>query len=572
MTLNIRTRLVSVILLSVTAPIVINGQMEDIKQIRYRRAAQELEQVLEESQKLDPILAVKVRAKAANLLWLQSPDRARTIFIALWDLIEKESSKTGFPTEDARTTVLRQLYPRDTRLAKQLIQGVVAKGNANEQGPLSFNKISGKDVDTNRLARVAYRLLDSDTTLAVEVLEQSLAYNTAPQSIIVLSKLRDSDALLANYIARRTLQNFSNQPKTIAVVGATHLISYLFPLVPSPPASMEIAESDEGLRAQFLAVGYQILKESLEESEQSLKDTYHMSAEGLGFRTYAQGFLAETLTTISTRYAPHLTPELRLIASDLLAKLPAPMAQAARMQAGAAGTTAEAFDAGEENQTAAVFGAIARGEFSRARDLIDKLKDERTKKSYTQQLLKAEFKSYLALSELDKALKTALLVDDSSVRMQMLGQLAKMAHQKGNLPFSSEVLREARKTAVDPDRKGMHARALFMLASETAYFAGPETLLVMEDGVKQINELSDLPKEKALALNDPNSFLDSNELVAAFSRVGKTYLEESLQLSTKINNPAVRQAVRLSSIEKVLPARPREASSKPVTPSSPSNN
>ena len=259
-------------------------------------------------------------------------------------------------------------------------------------------------------------------------------------------------------------------------------------------------------------------------------------------------------------------------ASSVIRISSAPMAQAARMQAGAAGTTAEAFDAGEENQAAAVFGAIARGEFSRARDLIDKLKDERTKKSYTQQLLKAEFKSHLALSELDKALKTALLVDDSSVRMQMLGQLAKMAHQKGDLAFSSEVLREARKTAVDPDRKGMHARALFMLASETAYFAGPEALLVMEDGVKQINELTDLPKEKALALNDPNSFLDSNELVAAFSRVGKTYLEEALQLSTKINNPAVRQTVRLSSIEKVLPARPREASSKPVTPSSPSNN
>jgi hypothetical protein len=336
--------------------------------------------------------------------------------------------------------------------------------------------------------------------------------------------------------------------------------------------SLEIAESDDSLRALFLAVGYQILKESLAESEQTLKDTYHMTSEGLGFRTYAQAFLAETLATLSNRYAPHLTPELRLIASELLAKVPASMAQAAKMQASAIGSTAEALDHGEENQTAAVFGAIARGEFSHARDLIDKLKDERAKKSYGQQLLKAEFKSYLALSELEKALKTALLVDDSTIRMQMLGQLAKAANQKGNLAFSSEVLSEARKTVVDPDRRGMHARALFTLASETAYFAGPETLLVMDDAVKQINQLSDLPKDKAVALNDPNSFLDSNELVAAFSRVGKTYLEEALQLSTKINNPAVRQSVRLSSIEKVLSMRPREASSQPITPVKPSNN
>lgn len=330
---------------------------------------------------------------------------------------------------------------------------------------------------------------------------------------------------------------------------------------------MEIAESDDSLRALFLTLGYQLLKGSLEESEQTLKDTYHMSAEGLGFRTFAQGFLAETLVTLSNRYAPHLTPELRVVASDLLGKLPAPMAQAAKMQAGAAGTIAEAFDDGEENQTAAIFGAIARGEFSRARDLIDKLKDERAKKSYTRELLKAEVKSYLALSELEKALKTALMIDDSTVRMQMLSQLAKTAHQKGNMAFSSEVLREARKTTVDPNRKGMYVRALFMLASETAYFAGPEALLVMEDGVKQINELSDLPKEKALVLNDPESFLDSNELMAAFSRVGKSYLEEALQLSTKINNPAVRQSVRLASIEKILPVRPPEASSKPAKPS-----
>lgn len=558
-------------LLFITMPLMAGAQTLDKNQMKYERATNELETVLADAGKLERPLSVKVKAKAASLLWTQSPDRARLLFMSLWDFIDSQKDDKAFDQKESRTVLLRYLYPKDRRLADQLLQKLSSKTTTDNSNQLSFESIRGTDEESNQLARLAWHLLDADATLAAGVLERSVSRNTAPQTVLVLNKLRGNDPLLANYVARAALEKFRSQPKTVAVVGLTYLTGYLFPLTPAPAGSPEIEQSDEGLRLQFMSSGYELLKESLSESDEFLSQTQQLNAKSLQFRTFSQGFLAATLAALAMQYAPYLVPELNSLSAKLLSGLPEPLVQGANLQAAVIRNAAEIAD----DTGANIIPAIAGGEFDKAQGLIDKLKDENSKKSYAQLLLKAQFKSYVMKTDLSKALKLAQSTEEPAARMQMFTELAKVAHAKGAAAVSSEILSEARKTDVNPELKGRHARALFSFAAETAYFSAPDALLLLEDAVKELNGLGSQNTDggdkassaKVSILNDPNRFVDSVELTKAFSAVGRHYFEETLLVSEKLHNKAVQAMARLATIERTLKRVPPKAVPKPSTSS-----
>jgi hypothetical protein len=80
--------------------------------------------------------------------------------------------------------------------------------------------------------------------------------------------------------------------------------------------------------------------------------------------------------------------------------------------------------------------------------------------------------------------------------MQMFGELARAAHKRGDVVLSAETLREALKIPVNADYKGVYLRSLFVLSSESAYSAGPDSLVVLRAAVKLLNELTDVEKNK----------------------------------------------------------------------------
>src|SRR5215510_2160840 len=222
------------LLLFIVVPMTGKAQTIGTDKMKYQRSITELETVLEDASKLESALAVKVKAKAASLLWKQSPDRARSLFLSLWDFIDSQKDDKAFDQKELRTVLLRYLYPRDRKLADQLLQKLSNKTKTDSREQSSLENLRGTDEESSQLARLAWNLLDADTTLAAGVLERSLSRNTPPQSIMVLSKLRNTDPLLANYLAMVALEKFRHQSKTVAVVGLTYLAGYLFPLTPSP--------------------------------------------------------------------------------------------------------------------------------------------------------------------------------------------------------------------------------------------------------------------------------------------------------------------------------------------------
>ena len=532
----------------------LKGQNLNDDRMKHQRAVLEAESILSEADKIDNLLvAVKVKAKAASVLWTQSPEKARAVFIKLWDKVDGQTDKS-FDKEEARIALLPYLFSKDRALANQLL-----KRSAGEDENVSdFDKINGKDPETRRLAFTAYRLAERDAVLAAAVLEQSLASGTAPMAQLTLARLREKDPLLANYVASRAIESFNRQPRTVAVIGLNTLIAYLFPYTPLPAVSPEVIESDENLRFQFMSTGYQILKESLAESNDFLVKEQQLSAKSLDFRGFSQAMLAAILTTLSTRYAPQNFAELDEITRRLIIGLPKQLADAIQIQTAVIRGGLGEVETSEVSE-AEILSAMAKGDFNAAQNLIDKLKNETKKKTWTQLLLKAQTNFYLANNEILLALNTARKIENAAQRMLLLAETAKAAHKRRDQVLSVDILQEARKTSADSLPKGTRATTLFTIAAETAYFSVSESLLTLQDAVSVVNSMTysiDDSRSAGAALNDPNRFVDSLPMIRAFAALSDKNMDDAFLIAGKLENKPVQMTAKLAAIEKILKKRP----------------
>lgn len=530
--------------------------------LKYRRAMQEVEAVQNAADRLEnPLDVVRVKAKAASLLWTESAERSRAVFVDLWDKVESQTDK-DFDKEEARTIILRYLFPKDRALADRLLKKTAKEDEADSD----FARVMGTDPQTKRLAFTAYRLAETDVGLAAAVLEKSLARNTSPMFAPILTRIREKDPSLANAVAERSLGNFLRQPRTAALVGLNNMIAYLFPYFPSTEVSPEVKESDERLRFQFVSIGYQVLVESLAESEESLVKDQGLQQNTLSFRTLCQATLAATLAALSPRYAPQLTEALDETAKRLSAGLPKQLLDAIQVQV-AAVKGAIGKD-GRDGSEAEIISSMARGDFEAAQEAIDKLKDEKKRLSWGELLLKARVKTHLSRGELFEALSIARKMRDGTQKMLLMAEIAKVAHEKREPDLSTAILYEVRKTSADALPKGIYAVALLTIAAETAHFAPTEAMLMLQDGVATINSLADAGAKEQKGslskpiLNDPSSFADSAELMRAFSALGEKDLERTLSIANRLGNKAVQMVARLATVERAVEKGPPKSSSK----------
>lgn len=558
-------------------PVALKGQPSGAEQRRYQIASQELERVIGDADKLDdPLAMVKVKAKAATLLWRQSPERARALFLSLWDFIDQQKEKT-FDKESARIALLRHLYPKDSTLANQLLQKLAV--NTQGKNVSSYDKVSGRDPESMRRIRLSMQLGNADSALAARVLEQSLERGVHPAITSALAQLRESDPLLANYVVARGLESLKSLPRSAAISGLGYLIAYVFPLMPLPAPSREVEESDENLRVQVMSVGYPLLKASLAESDEYLVKEQQFTAESLQYRSIQLACVAATLAAMAPRYAPQLTTELYETSRRVLASLPPALTQMVSQAAQTQAAAAAGSMSGETGEMA-IIPAFAKGDFGKAQGLIDELKDEARKKVYTQFLLKAQFRTYLAAAELQDALRTARKMEDTSEQMLMLATVAKAANKAGDKTLAAQVLNEARTIPVNSTLKGRHARALFFLAAEASYVSATDAGLVLQEAVKQVNSLVDSDKTSgegtsrvAAIVNDPARFVDSSEMMSAFAALGAANLEDTLLAAGRLENKAVQMTARLAAVEKTLSKPPVGVTPKPkpATPATKNN-
>lgn len=191
----------AVVLFSLLA---VNAQQPTVlhsSQLLSQPAFQELTSVITEAQNLQNKTDVfKVLSKSANLLWLQSPTKSRSMFQELWQLSKAQegASSNG---EEALTETIRYLAQRDSNLAAKLLED--ASGGVNTREAPFSKQVKGSDPTSQRLTHLSSKLVQQDSTQAAAVLERVLSVSVTPAALLFMAV--DFDVAITDLASVRTI-------------------------------------------------------------------------------------------------------------------------------------------------------------------------------------------------------------------------------------------------------------------------------------------------------------------------------------------------------------------------------
>jgi len=536
------------------------GQETDKRSSDYQLAVAELNEVLARVDSIRDLRKhISVKAKATNLSWARDPESSRIVFTKLWERIDKQLDDNSFDKEAARMDLLEQLYPKDRVLANRL----VSTSRSSDKHPKNLlDTMNGTNMETRRLAFLSYRLAEEDAFLAARVLEDSLSENTAPSLPLILNRIRENNPLLANYVGSRALERISHHSPTIGLAGLGAVAAYLFPFQPSPQISLETNESDEGLRQLFMDVGYAVLKNSLSETDESLIKNQQFPTEALTVRKFNQALVAGVLLTLSPRYGSERFVELNAVFGTFLQRVPNQFRGLIDMQIaavrGVLGTVEN-----QETSEAEIVAAIAREDFGGADLLIGQIKDETRKKLWLNILFRAKSQYELRKGEALQALSTARRIENVSMAIPIVIDIAKFAAKKQDESLSINAFQDLQKLNGQL-KKGMQAKTNFSLSAEMAYLMRVQSSLMLQKAVEIINGLSEIKTEQTKPVtyrgetywDDPDNFLSSVVMLKSFSVLGELQLQDTLQVASKFHDNSLQLMARLAAVERILKKGP----------------
>ncbi len=533
------------------------------------RAVSEIKAIISEANKLtDPIASIKVRARAAQMLWAYDRAAARKIFLDLWKWVEEQDDK-NMDRESARTVILKNLFRRDPRMASHLLETTQGKQKA-EESPL-IDQVRGNDPNLKRLNRISADLIGEDLTTAAALLQRSLSVSVSPAAFFSLLKLRDKNPALADYVVSQTLESLKSRPTLVALTGTYLLIDYVFPSKQSFGESLN-DPPDAALYLALFSTAYDTLKRSLAEDEPLLKEQKYSSAD-LRMKANFQGILALVLAGLAPAYAPEQAQELNALSAKLSQALPPNTTQNVRFTV--ARIVRNQTDHPEENIIHTLTVAVSRGETGEARRLLDKIDDEKIKKAFATMIANVEFRTHMSKSELAEALIALRRIEDPNLQSPLFAQVARAAFKRGEIEFSRLILAEARETILKAECNGLQAKALFLLAAESASVPDSNSQDLLYAGVSCLNYMArtlGMKDEKkggiyaALPeLNDPAFLIDEPELWRAFSVAGSEDFESAVHTASLIENRAVGLMAQLSACEDLAASKKGAQTRRPPT-------
>jgi hypothetical protein len=558
-----------IIALTLLTPVNLFAQnTENVTKESRASAALELETIIIEAKKLDNKNAlVNVRSRAAMLVSFSDPGRSENMFLEVWKFVNDQAADNDFDKTQAKLVILKYLFPRNPKLARQLVAEQAKPEESSSQSPAA-----GGDNDQRMAGKLASQLVDADPSAAASLLEKSMSVSATSAAMGALSRLREKDSFLSDYVVAKVLDGLTTQPTRRSLAGFSLLTAYVFPGPDAPISSIEAESSLQSLQFKYFLIGYELLKASLTETNEVLLKDQHYTQRDLLVRAAYQGQIAAILAALAPRLQPSLSVEMTAIAGKLAPQIPANISQLSQFSvARLSGKFAS------EDPEQSLFFALSNGDFDEARKQLDRLKDDKKKDIYSQLIFKNQAKALLAQSDVMGALTAIRKIEDQTVRLVMYLEAIKAVKKKHDSDLTKIVINEARLLIPQTDRNGLHVRALLSFVSQlTEPGTNEDAMEFLNLAVVSINTLAKRPNEESAAktlaesamaeLNDPNSLLDASELDQAFSLVGLRDLEQALTQARRIEPRAVQLVARLETIQGVIKRPP----SKPkVTPKPP---
>jgi len=527
-------------------------------------AGEELEAIILETGKLDDKNAlVNLTARAAMLVSFSDAARSEMMFLAIWKFANEQTDER-FQKEQAKLTILKYLYARNPKLARRLMDEKQKGQDASaKSGPTRDEALTGK---------LGGQLVDTDPAAAAGLLERSLAVAATPGNVSVLSRLREKDSMLSDYVAAKALDALARQPMMTALSGLFIMTAYVFPGPEAPVFSPDAESSLLLLQYHYFVTGREVLMASLAETNEVLIRDQHYGERDLQLRVVYQSQIAAILAALAPRMQPPLVAELNAIAREFATRVPVNISQITKFALARLAGSLPPSDNAEEN----FIFSLSKGDFNEARKQLDLINDEKKKELYTQLLHKNEARSLLAKSDVIGAITVIRKIQDQTTRLVCFLDALKVARKKTDPELLNIVIDEVRLLIPQTDRNGLHLRALFSLATQLANpsrkddameFLG--SALVTVNALGKTTTEQDEPKNLSEAamkeLNDPKNLVDDAEMDQAFSAVGQLDVEAVLGLARNINLKPVQLVARLESIQGII-KRPRLEPKAPPKP------
>jgi len=538
------------------------------KEIR-TTAAQELEAVIVEAKDFDNKTAlVTIRSRAAMLLSFSDPGRSEAMFLEVWKYINGQTD-ADFDKPGAKLIVLKYLFPRNPKLARSLM---AEKPKAESSSTPSDT--TGRADDQRQAGKLAMQLVDVDPATAASLLEKSLLASATPGDIGALSRLREKDSFLSDYVAAKTLDALPTQPTLVSLPTLQILTAYVFPGPETTMVSSETESSLESLQFKYFVTAYEVLKISLRETNEALLKLSYAQRD-LQYRAASQGIVASILAALAPRFQPMLAAELAETAGKLASQIPPGLSLMTRF-----GTTKLSGNPLTSNDPEEKFlYGLSSGDYDEARNQLERINDEKKRPLYTQLLLKTEARTLLGKADVMGALTLIRKLDEPTTRLVMYLDALRAAKRKRDGDLTRIVINEARLVIPQTDRNGLHVLALLSFVGQlTGPDTGDDAFEFLNNAIISINALAKKPKpegvtrtpaEMAMAeINNPYSLIESTEMEQAFSSVGLRDLDRGLAHARRIDLRPLQLIARLETIQGIIkqPVSKPKTSAKPVAP------
>ncbi len=529
-------------------------QAVDLRKESRAVAAQELEAVITEAKSLDNKNAiVDIRSRAAMLVSFSDPIRSENMFLEVWRFANEQTGR-DFDKEQALILILKHLFSRNPKLARRLMQE-----QPKQDTSMAQPRAAGREHDLKRAGKLASELLETDPSAAAAMLEQSLSMAVTPGGVGALSRLREKDPLLSDYVAAKALDRLTTLPTLLSLPGLHLMGAYIFPGSEAPISSTEAESSLQLLQFKYFLASYDVLRASLMETNEALLKDQHYTQRDLQFRAAYQGQIAAILAALAPRLQPSLAGELTGTASKLAPQVPENISQMYKFTLARISGKQTNSDDPEMN----FFLAISNGDFDEAGRLLDRLKDGERKDALGQLLAKTQAKALLAKSDVVGALTVIRKIEDQTTRLVMYLEALKAAGKKRDSAELRTVVNEAQLQIPQVDRNGLHVRALLSFAAQLSDLAAnDEAIEFLNSAVTAINALSKKTNEQSATrtlretamaeLNDPISLQDAQEMERAFSLVGLVDLDRGLTEAKRIELKPIQLLARLETVQGVI--------------------
>ena len=460
--------------------------------------------------------AVRAQAQAANFLWSQDADRARSIYKrAFQSLMPGASTKSHDETDrvDAsqtsgvgppssadnrqlRAELLRQIAARDAQLAEDLARNLAdsiesskngcadgassdCASNASSLPRTPLGTVANKSrEDAERcelLMSAALQIVDRDPQQAMAFAQMSVALGLSSNLARLLTLMRAVDAeradlLFSNAMAR--LERSAQVDLTEVHTLGSYVVSVVNSGSPQPLS--------KSLVMRFLNFAFdQIARREAAPPTAVRRDD-----------SAALYFIGRQLTDLFARYLPYRLDQLQRYVSDDSSSCEGAI-DAASIKASAPNEIAldaiEATDPLERDSlyARAALAWLAAGEVKEAQTSALKISDSATRDRVLVQIVRR----HASEKRIEDAVSLARRTTDEIARVELLVMLSGAARASKDNVWAAELLNEAGACSLKARPSLERARSLVMIASSFSAFDTLRSFEMLQSAVKAIYDL-----------------------------------------------------------------------------------